>query len=68
MYMLIVVAHKCRVQGLACDALNQLLVSAGADGTLKWWRFRTRSFLHKTKMAARITKILMHRERFALIN
>ncbi|KAK7486461.1 hypothetical protein BaRGS_00022262 [Batillaria attramentaria] len=55
-------AHECAVRGVAFDALNQLLVTAGADGVLKFWKFKCKSMIREVKLSAQISSIVMHRE------
>lgn len=55
-------AHTCCVRGVAYDSLNQMLVTAGADGVLKFWGFKSRSLIKELKLGSNISRILMHRE------
>ncbi|GAB1606546.1 WD repeat-containing protein 36-like [Argonauta hians] len=54
--------HNCAVQGIAVDANNQVTVTAGSNGTLKFWRFKTKKFMKLLKLDSYINKILLHRE------
>uniref|UniRef100_A0A0B6Z6J4 Uncharacterized protein n=1 Tax=Arion vulgaris TaxID=1028688 RepID=A0A0B6Z6J4_9EUPU len=55
-------AHNCTVRGIACDALNQKIITAGADGDLHFWRFKDRHLLGDLKMNAFISQIVLHRD------
>lgn len=55
-------AHECCIQGLAVDGLNQLTISAGRDGNMKFWKFKGKQLLDTCKLDATISMILLHRE------
>ncbi|XP_076844467.1 WD repeat-containing protein 36 [Brachyhypopomus gauderio] len=55
-------AHSGPVRGVAVDALNQLTVSAGADGLLKIWKFKSKKLLHTDTLPASPASILLHRD------
>ncbi|XP_046327932.2 WD repeat-containing protein 36-like [Haliotis rufescens] len=55
-------AHSCSVRGIAVDGLNQLVVTAGADGQVNFWKFKTKVFLCSVKLKCSISRILLHRE------
>ncbi|XP_014768980.1 WD repeat-containing protein 36 [Octopus bimaculoides] len=54
--------HDGAVHGIAVDANNQITVTAGADGTLKFWKFKSKQLLKELKLDSYISKILLHRE------
>lgn len=60
------VAHSTGIQGVAFDALNMLLISAGADCSIKIWHFgsrdKARVLLKELKMTDEICRILLHRD------
>lgn len=64
--MLFISAHPCAVRGVAFDGLNQMVMTAGADGVLKFWKFKSHMFLHEVKLPSNISCILLHRERFVV--
>lgn len=33
-------AHAAAVRGIGCDSLNQVIVTGGADGAIKFWNFK----------------------------
>ncbi|KAK3090298.1 hypothetical protein FSP39_010724 [Pinctada imbricata] len=55
-------AHECAVRGVATDGLNQITVTAGADGRVKFWRFKRKELLETVKLSDQISHILLHRE------
>ncbi|GFO27669.1 WD repeat-containing protein 36 [Plakobranchus ocellatus] len=55
-------AHSCTVRGITIDGLNQKVVSAGVDGNLKFWRFKSRQLLGEVKMEAFIAQTVLHRD------
>ena len=58
-----ITAHDCTVRGVSIDGLNQKVVSAGADGTVKFWRFKSKQLLGGVKMDAFVAQIVLHRDR-----
>ncbi|XP_076454218.1 WD repeat-containing protein 36-like [Babylonia areolata] len=60
------VAHSSGVEGVAFDACNVLLISAGGDCTVKVWHFGSRSkarvLLKEIKLTDHICRILLHRD------
>lgn len=60
-------AHASGVRGVALDAYNQFLVTAGADCDIKFWRFgsrdKARTLLKELKTPTGIARILLHRDR-----
>ena len=61
-------AHKGGVRGVAFDAYNQILISAGVNCDLRFWRFgsrdKARVMLKELTMSASIARIMLHRERY----
>ena len=60
----LITAHLGPVQGVAVDGLNQVTISAGRDGEVKFWHFKRKQLLDSVKLTACLDKILLHRERF----
>ncbi|BFY99565.1 hypothetical protein BsWGS_02605 [Bradybaena similaris] len=54
-------AHDVTVRGIACDALNHKLVTAGADGNLRFWRCKGKQLLGELKINVTVSEILLHR-------
>ncbi|XP_077479730.1 WD repeat-containing protein 36 [Stigmatopora argus] len=55
-------AHGGAVRGVATDALNQQMLSAGADGLLKFWRFKSRQQDGQLDLQAAPAAVRLHRE------
>ncbi|XP_012945406.1 WD repeat-containing protein 36 isoform X2 [Aplysia californica] len=55
-------AHDCTVRGVACDGLNQKLITGGADGLLCFWRFKAKTMLDKLQLEAYISQMQLHRD------
>ncbi|XP_013379758.1 WD repeat-containing protein 36 isoform X1 [Lingula anatina] len=55
-------AHDGAVRGVAVDGLNQVTVTAGADFTIKFWKFKQKQLLETLKVEAQVASILLHRE------
>lgn len=60
------VAHPSGVRGVAFDAFNTILITAGAESDLKFWRFgsrdKVRGLLKQLITSARISRIMLHRD------
>ncbi|XP_060608574.1 WD repeat-containing protein 36-like isoform X2 [Ruditapes philippinarum] len=55
-------AHNSHVQGVVVDGLNQLAISAGREGDIKFWKFKDKKLLDTCKLDSTVSKILLHRE------
>lgn len=55
-------AHVGAVRGVAMDTLNQLLLSAGSDWLLKFWRFKTKKLELELKLSAAPASMKLHRD------
>nr|XP_037287666.1 LOW QUALITY PROTEIN: WD repeat-containing protein 36-like [Rhipicephalus microplus] len=55
-------AHEGSVRGVASDALNQVVVTAGADSYLRFWAFRDGRRLSEVALSAPVARICLHRE------
>lgn len=56
-------AHSGPVRGVSVDALNQVMVSAGADRLLKVWKFKSKELLNTHSLQAAPASTLLHRDR-----
>lgn len=54
-------AHDGEVVGLACDATNSSLISAGYHGDIKVWDFKTCKLKSRLDVGKSVTKIAFHR-------
>nr|XP_051203267.1 U3 small nucleolar RNA-associated protein 21 homolog isoform X4 [Lolium perenne] len=54
-------AHEGEVVGLACDATNGSLISAGYRGDIKVWDFKSCKLKSKFNVGKSVTKIAYHR-------
>ncbi|AQL04636.1 transducin family protein / WD-40 repeat family protein [Zea mays] len=54
-------AHDGEVVGLACDARNGFLISAGYQGDIKAWDFKTCKLKSRLDVGKSVTKIAFHR-------
>ncbi|XP_060768093.1 WD repeat-containing protein 36 [Neoarius graeffei] len=55
-------AHSGPVRGVSVDALNQLMVSAGADRLLKVWKFKSKELLNTHSLQAAPASTHLHRD------
>lgn len=55
-------AHACGVRGVAIDGLNQLMITAGARGNIKFWKFKDRNLLTCLDLKNQISQICLHKE------
>lgn len=55
-------AHQGPVRGVVSDALNQVVVTAGADSRLRFWAFRDGRRLSQVTLSAPVARICLHRE------
>ena len=60
---IIIVGHNCSVRGVAIDGLNQVVVTAGLDGEVKFWKFKQKNLMETLHLKSYISEILLHRER-----
>ncbi|XP_077238613.1 transducin family protein / WD-40 repeat family protein [Tasmannia lanceolata] len=54
-------AHDGEVAGIACDATNCLMISAGYHGDIKVWDFKGRELKSRWKVGSFVIKIVYHR-------
>ncbi|XP_048757531.1 WD repeat-containing protein 36-like [Ostrea edulis] len=55
-------AHECGVVGVAVDGMNQVLVTAGLDGEIRFWGFKKHQKIDSIHTENYISRILLHRE------
>ncbi|RWS08175.1 WD repeat-containing protein 36-like isoform X2 [Dinothrombium tinctorium] len=55
-------AHDGPIQGVVSDLLNQVVVSGGIDGFIKFWRFKKGELLSSLKFESSVAQIIIHRE------
>ncbi|XP_043835608.1 WD repeat-containing protein 36 isoform X1 [Dromiciops gliroides] len=55
-------AHEGAVRGVAVDGLNQLTITAGSEGLLKFWNFKSKMLIHTTNLNSSPNIILLHRD------
>lgn len=54
-------AHDGEVVGVACDATNSTMISAGYQGDIKVWDFKSRELRSRWEVGCGVTKIVYHR-------
>ncbi|KAL4237143.1 WD repeat-containing protein 36 [Mactra antiquata] len=54
--------HDSCVQGLCVDGLNQMTVSAGRNGDVKFWKFKTKELIDTCELKTTVYRLLLHRE------
>uniref|UniRef100_A0A8C0KMI5 WD repeat domain 36 n=1 Tax=Canis lupus dingo TaxID=286419 RepID=A0A8C0KMI5_CANLU len=55
-------AHKGSVRGVAVDGLNQLIITAGSEGLLKFWNFKNKILIHSMSLSSSPNMMLLHRD------
>lgn len=55
-------AHEGSIRGVAVDGLNQFTITAGSEGLVKFWKFKTRELVHSTNLSVSPSKMLLHRD------
>ncbi|NXF88804.1 WDR36 protein, partial [Eubucco bourcierii] len=55
-------AHKGAIRGLAVDGLNQLIITAGSEAVIKFWKFKTKELVCTIKLSSSPSGILLHRD------
>ncbi|NXV23981.1 WDR36 protein, partial [Cepphus grylle] len=55
-------AHEGAIRGVAVDGLNQLVVTAGSEGLIKLWKFKTKDLVYCTELSSSPSGILLHRD------
>ncbi|KAJ4968592.1 hypothetical protein NE237_015293 [Protea cynaroides] len=54
-------AHDCEVVGVACDATNTLMISAGYHGDVKVWDFKGCELKSRLEVGCSLVKLVYHR-------
>ncbi|XP_042482497.1 U3 small nucleolar RNA-associated protein 21 homolog isoform X2 [Macadamia integrifolia] len=54
-------AHDSEVVGVACDATNTLMISAGYHGDVKIWDFKGRELKSRLEVSSSVVKLVYHR-------
>uniref|UniRef100_A0ABI7XZM7 WD repeat domain 36 n=1 Tax=Felis catus TaxID=9685 RepID=A0ABI7XZM7_FELCA len=55
-------AHKGSVRGVAVDGLNQLTITTGSEGLLKFWNFKNKILIHSMSLDSSPNTMLLHRD------
>ncbi|XP_036165773.1 WD repeat-containing protein 36 isoform X2 [Myotis myotis] len=55
-------AHKGSVRGVAVDGLNQLTITTGSEGLLKFWNFKNKILIHSMSLDSSPNMMLLHRD------
>ncbi|NWS98442.1 WDR36 protein, partial [Mionectes macconnelli] len=55
-------AHEGAIRGVAVDGLNQLVITAGSEGLIKFWKFKTKELVYSTELSSSPSAILLHRD------
>uniref|UniRef100_A0A452UM36 WD repeat domain 36 n=1 Tax=Ursus maritimus TaxID=29073 RepID=A0A452UM36_URSMA len=55
-------AHKGCVRGVAVDGLNQLMITTGSEGLLKFWNFKSKILIHSMSLDSSPNMMLLHRD------
>lgn len=55
-------AHHCCVMGVVVDGMNQILVTAGLDGEIRFWGFKKHQQIDSLRTDGYISGIVLHRD------
>ncbi|XP_062460217.1 WD repeat-containing protein 36 [Pezoporus occidentalis] len=55
-------AHEGAIRGVAVDGLNQLTITAGSEGLIKFWKFKTKDLVYSADLPCVPSGILLHRD------
>ncbi|XP_073933073.1 WD repeat-containing protein 36 isoform X2 [Castor canadensis] len=55
-------AHIGSIRGVAVDGLNQLTVTTGSEGLLKFWNFKNKFLMHSMDLSSSPNMMLLHRD------
>uniref|UniRef100_H0YRW1 WD repeat domain 36 n=1 Tax=Taeniopygia guttata TaxID=59729 RepID=H0YRW1_TAEGU len=50
------------IRGVAVDGLNQLVITAGSEGLIKFWKFKMKDLVYSTELSSSPSGILLHRD------
>ncbi|KJE98002.1 WD repeat domain-containing protein [Capsaspora owczarzaki ATCC 30864] len=54
--------HDGTVTGVAIDAVNEVVVTCGLDGFVKFWNFQNRRLIASHELDVPLTQLVLHRE------
>ncbi|XP_054253451.1 WD repeat-containing protein 36 [Indicator indicator] len=55
-------AHKGAIRGVVVDGLNQLIITAGSEALIKFWKFKTKDLVYTAELSSSPSGILLHRD------
>uniref|UniRef100_A0A8C6VFV6 WD repeat domain 36 n=1 Tax=Naja naja TaxID=35670 RepID=A0A8C6VFV6_NAJNA len=55
-------AHEGCIRGVAVDGLNQFTITTGSEGLIKFWKFKTTTFVYSIDLSTSPNKMLLHRD------
>nr|XP_033785021.1 WD repeat-containing protein 36 [Geotrypetes seraphini] len=55
-------AHEGAVRGVAVDGLNQVMVTAGSEKQIKFWKFKTHVLIHTLDLNSPPNVVFLHRD------
>ncbi|XP_005281691.2 WD repeat-containing protein 36 isoform X1 [Chrysemys picta bellii] len=55
-------AHEGAIRGVAVDGLNQLTITAGSEGLIKFWKFKTMDLVYSANLSSSPSAMLLHRD------
>ncbi|NXS60277.1 WDR36 protein, partial [Brachypteracias leptosomus] len=55
-------SHEGAIRGVAVDGLNQLIITAGSEGLIKFWKFKTKDLVYSIELSSSPSGILLHRD------
>uniref|UniRef100_A0A8C5WWV6 WD repeat domain 36 n=1 Tax=Laticauda laticaudata TaxID=8630 RepID=A0A8C5WWV6_LATLA len=55
-------AHEGCIRGIAVDGLNQFTITTGSEGLIKFWKFKTTTFVYSIDLSTSPNKMLLHRD------
>ncbi|XP_071586251.1 WD repeat-containing protein 36 isoform X1 [Heliangelus exortis] len=55
-------AHEGAIRGVAVDGLNQLIITAGSEGLIKFWKFKSKDLVYSTELSSSPSGTLLHRD------
>ncbi|NXB17339.1 WDR36 protein, partial [Rhagologus leucostigma] len=55
-------AHEGAIRGVAVDGLNQLVITAGSEGLIKFWKFKMKDLVYSSELSSSPSGILLHRD------
>ncbi|NXN32676.1 WDR36 protein, partial [Nycticryphes semicollaris] len=55
-------AHEGAIRGVSVDGLNQIIITAGSEGLIKFWKFKTKDLVYSSELSSSPSGILLHRD------